>query len=53
MTPLGVVDHALEINDDGGFITDGPGIVTRGQQRDIAWFAVEFGAVIHQDMEDA
>jgi hypothetical protein len=27
---LCVVGHALEINDDNGFVTDHPGIVSRG-----------------------
>lgn len=47
-----VVHHALEIDDDHLLIADDPGIVTRGQSRDLAGMAIELAPIIHADVKD-
>lgn len=47
------VDHALEIDDDGGFIADHPGVVAGRQEGHIAGIALDFGAVVHFDHQDS
>lgn len=47
----GVINHALEIHDDRGFIADDPRIVTRRKQRQISRPALKLGAVIHSDLQ--
>src|SRR5262245_29029776 len=50
---LGVVEHALEVDNDGRLVADYPSIVTAGQQRHIARLAIELGAVVHLDPQHA
>jgi hypothetical protein len=49
----GIIDHALEIDDNGGLIADHPGVVTARQERDVAGPAIEFRAVVHADAQHA
>lgn len=51
--PLRVVDHPLEIDDHGGLVADGPGIVPGGQEGHIARFAIQLGAIVHEHAEHA
>ncbi len=44
---FGVVDHALEIDDNCRFVADYPCVVTGREQGNITRLAVEFRAVIH------
>src|ERR1051325_11148333 len=48
-----VVEHALEVDDHGRLVADHPGVVARGQQRDVARLAIEFRAVVHADAQHA
>src|SRR5581483_10016379 len=48
-----VIEHALEIHDHRLLVADDPGVVAGGEERDVAGFAVEFGAVVHFDADDA
>ena len=49
----GVVDHALEIDDDRGLVADHPSVVPRRQQRHITRAAVKLGAVVHANPQYA
>ena len=46
-----VIQHTLEIDDDHGFITDNPGVVSGFEQRDIPCFEISFCPVIHFDSQ--
>lgn len=46
-----VIDHALEIDNDSGFIANNPGVVAARQERNIARSAVEFIAIIHSNSQ--
>ena len=48
-----VIDHALEIDNDSGVIANNPGIVAARQERNVAWSAVEFIAIIHSNSQYA
>src|SRR5689334_13757123 len=37
----GIVDHALEVDDNGGCIADHPGVMTARQERDVARPAIK------------
>lgn len=44
---FGVIQHPLEIDDDGGLIAFDPRVVARGQEGDIAGPARELTSIIH------
>src|ERR1700694_3289376 len=48
---LRVVARAVPVDQHNPFVTDDPGVVSRGQRGDIAWPRLEFGAVGHADVE--
>src|SRR5205085_420921 len=43
----------LEVDDDRRLVADHPGIVARGQQRDVARLAIELGAIVHANAQHA
>jgi hypothetical protein len=47
---FGVIQHALEIDDDGGLIALDPGVVPGGKQGHIAGSAGEFASIVHPDI---
>jgi len=51
--PFGEIRQSLEIDQHHRLVADDPGVVPRGQGRDVAGFAIQLGAVVHLDMQHA
>ena len=48
---LRVVDHPLEIHDDCRLVSYHPGVMARGEERNVARTAFELGSVVHYNQE--